>query len=121
MRYALHDQDENLLRHQWFEEPPPDPIGKGWYWLEAPEPPAEPVVPASITNFQARAVLLLEGHLPAVEAYIETLENPLAKAAWEYAGSVERGSALVEAVRLELGLSESEMDGLFTAAAAISV
>lgn len=88
---------------------------------DAAEAQQEPAVPSSITNFQARAILLIEGYLPTVEAYIATLEDPLAQAAWQYAGSVERGSALVEAVRLVLGLSEGEMDDLFIAGAAISV
>ncbi len=123
MRYALLDASDTLLRHQEFDAPPPDPVGKAWHWMEdpLPDPPAPtPVVPGEVTNFQARAALLSAGLLGAVESFIAGLADPLATAAWEYSGVVARDSALVAAVQLALELSDAALDALFIAAAAIS-
>ncbi len=122
MRYALLNVADEVLRYQEFEAQPPDPVGKDWRWVADPlpdPPPALPAVPAEVTNFQARAVLTSTGQLAAVEAYIAGLADPVATAAWEYAGVIARDSPLVAGAQAALALDDAAMDDLFIAAAAI--
>jgi hypothetical protein len=85
--------------------------------LRDPEPPA-PVVPRSVTPRQARLALLAAGHLQAVQEAMSALPEA-AKIEWEYATAVERDSALVAQMGAALGLDDSALDALFTAAAAL--
>jgi hypothetical protein len=86
------------------------------------EPPA-PVVPSQVTMRQARAVLILAGMLPAVEAAIDAIADPTAKALarneWERSTVVERNRGLVSQMAAGLGLSPAQIDALFIQAAAI--
>jgi hypothetical protein len=105
-----------------------------------PQAPA-PQVPASVTNFQARAVLrarfLPDGRslLTAVndsltaartaaaglpESDPQRLAADLAWQAWEQSNDVERGSQIVQQFAGLFGLTDADLDGLFIAAAAVS-
>jgi hypothetical protein len=87
-----------------------------------PNPPPEPIkyVPSIITMRQCRLALLQAGHLSTVDAAIASLQGMNGEAArieWEYAASVERKSALVQAMAGTLGLDEEALDDLFITAA----
>ena len=95
-------------------------------WLaegNTPEPyiPLPPPIPTTVTRFQALATLSAAGHLPAIRAYIATLdENNIQRLAWENAADWERTSPTLNALAVMLGLTESQVDDLFIAAAGIS-
>lgn len=97
-------------------------VGQGTVEDAAPEDfpatnfPALPVVPASITPRQARLALLDAGMLTSVDAALASLPEPQKTSAqieWEYATSVERNSPLVESLGSALGLTSTQIDGLF--------
>lgn len=84
---------------------------------------APPVaVPAEITMRQARLVLMGAGKLTAVDAAIAAMPEPqksAAKIEWEYSNTVQRHNGFVSALGPALGLTESEVDALFIAGAAL--
>ena len=82
-------------------------------------------IPASVTNYQARTILIQRGLLAKVDAAIrgadQTVQaNQIALAAWDYANTFERSSPLIDAMAQVLGLSSTDVDALFIAAAALS-
>lgn len=82
--------------------------------------PDAPVVPQSVTPYQARMALHNAGMLPAVEALMAHPEtDQAARLAWEYATVVERHSPFIAVLSPALGLSDQQIDNLFIAAAAI--
>ena len=87
-----------------------------------PPPPAPPYVPQAVTMRQARLALLGAGLLSTVQAAIAALTSPQKEAAeieWEYAQEVQRNHGLVPAMAQALGMTESQIDDLFIAAAAL--
>ncbi|RVU32721.1 MULTISPECIES: hypothetical protein [Neptunomonas] len=77
-------------------------------------------VPETVTRFQAKALLHLSGHLPAVEAYMESQDTPfLTKLAWQEA-SFHRNSTMIIEIGSQLGLTPQEIDEMFIQASAIS-
>lgn len=81
-------------------------------------PPAAP--PKRVTMRQARLALHAAGLLHLVDAAIDNLEEPdktTARIEWEYSQEVHRDKPLVAMLAPALGLSESDLDDLFTAAA----
>ena len=84
--------------------------------------PQAPAVPDVVTMRQARLALLQTGVLAGVEAAIDGLPEPQRSAArieWEYSGEVQRSYGLVSAMAPALGLTETQIDALFIAAAAL--
>lgn len=74
----------------------------------------------SVSPYQARVALYNAGLMPAVEALmVDPSTDPLATIAWEYATAIERQSPHIAALASALGLTEQQIDDLFTAAAAI--
>jgi len=76
----------------------------------------------SITPRQARLALLGAGLLDTVQGAFAQLPEPHRTAAqieWEYATSIERNSPLVSQFGPLLGLTEAQIDDLFTQAAAL--
>ena len=110
--------------------------GQGWSglvtvpevqeWLAAgntPEPyvPPPPPIPATVTRFQALAVLAAGGYLDTVRTYINTLDqNNVQRLAWENAADWERSSPTLNALAQMLGLTNAQVDELFVAAAKVS-
>lgn len=91
-------------------------------YVEEPEVPYVPPGPASVKMAQARIALHRAGLLPQVEAALESLPEPArteAKIQWEFEPEVVRGSTLVQGLMPALGLSETQVDDLFRAAAQI--
>lgn len=76
-----------------------------------------------VTMRQARLALLGAGKLPAVNAAIAAMQGAQGEAArieWEYSQEVQRDRGLVTALGSQMGMTEKELDALFTAAAAIA-
>ncbi|CAJ49088.1 hypothetical protein ACLQ9F_11885 [Bordetella avium] len=79
-------------------------------------PPSHTVAPTSVTMRQARLALLKLGLLAQVNAAVASVpgeEGEAARIEWQFAGSVERGSELVEALSQALGWSSAQLDELF--------
>ena len=95
-------------------------VQRGWLYLggEFSPPNGPPEVPESVTMLQARLALLQASLLPTVEAAVVNLPEA-DKLAWEFAGSVQRESALVLQLGAGLGLTAAEIDALFVLAAAL--
>lgn len=91
--------------------------------VELPDlpPTPQPVqIPQSVSRFQARAALHLAGLLETVEAMMAAPETPaLAKLAWADAQEFKRNSPTVLSLSASLGLTEAQLDALFTTAAGI--
>jgi acyl-CoA reductase-like NAD-dependent aldehyde dehydrogenase len=89
---------------------------------EAVTPPAPPSgpppVPASITARQARLALLQAGLLDQVDAAVAAADRA-AQLEWEYATTIDRGSALVQGLAANVPLTDAQLDALFTVAAAL--
>jgi hypothetical protein len=83
----------------------------------APPPP----IPATVTRFQALAVLAAGGYLGTIRTYINTLDvNNIQRLAWENAVEWERTSPTLNALAVMLGLTSAQVDELFIAASNIS-
>ena len=86
--------------------------------LAANQPP-EPV-PQIVTMRQARLALLGAGLLSQVDAAIDALPEPQKSAArieWDYSSEVHRSRAFVQQLGAALGLTNQQLDALFTQAA----
>lgn len=127
--YRLTDSPSIIVRIADGAHIPADPDNTDYQaylaWLDAgnkPEPyqpPPEPA-PQSVTRFQARAALHLAGLLPQVEALMgDPATDPLARIAWQDAQEFRRQSPTVLAMAQALGLSEQQLDQLFTTAASL--
>jgi hypothetical protein len=91
-------------------------------WLaegNTPDPadPPPPIVITSVTMRQARLALHRAGLLTQVDAAIAS--DVEAQIEWEYAQTVERHSPLVQNLAAGLGLTEQQLDDLFTQAAGL--
>ncbi|MDO9131961.1 hypothetical protein [Hydrogenophaga sp.] len=77
-------------------------------------------VPQTVTRFQALAALHLANKLTAVQAIMAAPETPmLAKLAWDNALSFERTSPTLASLAAMLGMTDADLDALFTQAATI--
>lgn len=89
-----------------------------WYSDEAIEKEVakrkEELKVKSITPRQARLKLLEANLLDDLEAVITT--NRAWQVEWEYATEVKRDSPLIEAVAVQAGLTETQIDQMFTEA-----
>lgn len=97
-------------------------------WLaEGNEPlPADIPPPPVITEVsmrQARLALLGAGLLGAVGTALSGIKDPMARQAaqieWEYSTTVHRHGALVGQLAPALGITDSQLDDLFTQAATL--
>lgn len=78
--------------------------------------------PAAVSMRQAKLALLAAGKLADVENAIEAMPEPECSAArieWASAGAVERTHPTVALISAAAGLSEAELDELFSAASLI--
>jgi len=83
-------------------------------------PPSD--VPQAVSMRQARLALLGAGLLSQVNTAIASMpgaEGEAARIEWEYAQEVRRDSALVQSLVPALGMNDTGLDALFTAAAAL--
>lgn len=87
-----------------------------------PEPPQPAPIPNIVTMRQARLALLQSNLLSSVDAAIASLPSPQKEAAqieWEYSQEVHRDKELVGMLAPALGLTEAQLDDLFTLAASL--
>jgi len=83
--------------------------------------PYEPPTPSPVTQItmrQCRLQLLSMGLLDDVEALITQADRAV-QIAWEYSTTVPRDSVLVVTMGTALGLTEQNMDQMFTSASAL--
>lgn len=76
----------------------------------------------TVSMRQARLALLASGILSQIEAAIAALPEPDKSAVtieWEYAQEVKRSHAWVIALGIQLGLTDQQLDDLFTLAASL--
>lgn len=86
--------------------------------LPADPPPSD--IPVVVSMRQARLALLAAGYLSQVNAAVSAMqgaEGDAARIEWEYAQEVRRDSALVASLSSALGLTEEQLDDLFTSGA----
>lgn len=79
---------------------------------------AAALVPQEVSRFQARAALMLAGHMPAVAAAIAAAD-PLAQLAWSDAQVFRRDSPTIAALATAIGMTAAQIDALFIQAAQI--
>lgn len=81
------------------------------------------IVPVSVTPRQAKLALLSAGLLDDVEAAIEAIADAttkrVAQIEWEYAQEVRRDWPLLNAVAAQMGMTDAQIDELFTLAATL--
>jgi hypothetical protein len=94
--------------------------GPDGYPVAVDPPPSAPVIPTSISPAQARLALLGAGLLDQVEAAVAA-GSRATQIAWEMATVIERSSPTVVALSAALGLTDAQLDDLFTTAAGIFV
>jgi len=71
-----------------------------------------------VSRFQAKAALMAAGHLPAVETVIAAADA-ITKLAWAEAVEMRRTSPMIAGLAGAVGLSDTDLDDLFRAAALI--
>ena len=82
-------------------------------------------VPAVVTNYQARAILMGMPGSAEGRTLFDDIDDALRAAggtawqAWEYANEIKRDSALVQQVAAQFGLTSEQLDDLFRQAAEI--
>ena len=116
--YILRDDGWNI---------PPDPANTDYQqylkWLDegnTPEPYVAPPtpIPSIVSMRQARLALLQNGLLNDVNTAIAA-GTEADKITWEYATEVLRTDALVTNMANDLGLTDAQLDGLFTLASTL--
>ena len=83
-----------------------------------PSPDNYEYIPDAVSMRQARLALSRQGLLAQVQTGINSLSEE-SQIEWEYAGSVERNSPLVQSLGAALGLTETQLDDLFILAATL--
>lgn len=101
---------------QWQAIPDPPADNAQWSGTEWVIPP--PYVPQSITRRQAKLIMLQYDLLDDVEAIMATLPRA-AQIEWQDALTFERSNPLIGAVAATAGLTEEQLDAMFTAGAAL--
>jgi hypothetical protein len=115
----------------------------GWYWFDTledavsffnlniedyteqeqqPELPTfipPPVTSLTVTAYQAKMALEAAGLYDTVDAYVRSSNNNQLIIAWDNATVFERNSPFIESFGPELGLSEEQIDTLFTEASKV--
>lgn len=96
-------------------------------WLKEGNTPTPADVPpppriTAVTMRQARLALLGAGMLSTVNSMLAGMAGAQGEAArieWEYSQEVQRDRGFVQSLGTQLGMTEAQLDALFTAAAAI--
>lgn len=113
---SLHFIDDESFAHVL----PPGCVKISDAEADALRPVPVPTVPQVVSRFQARAALHLAGLLDDVEALMTAPGTPaLAKLAWADAQEFKRNSPTVLTMAAAIGLTEAQLDELFTTAAGI--
>lgn len=94
-------------------------VGIGWTYNGSvfTAPAAQPVpVPFSVTRYQFFTAIRNAGRANDLRTYIQGLANGELEA-WQNRNRVYRASAMIEAARVALGVTNNAVDNLFRAAA----
>ena len=81
-------------------------------------------LPETIANWRAKAVLALAGLIPAVELALDSMPEPgrtVARYAWDGGADLARNGPTVLALAAALGLTDEQLDAMFTQAASLEV
>ena len=87
--------------------------------------PADPppvVIPTEVSMRQARLALFQQGKLSLIQPLIDAMTDPQKTAtqiSWDYATVVKRDDDLVKALSAQLGLTDADLDALFTLASTL--
>lgn len=87
--------------------------------------PADPIVipiPTEVSMRQARLALFQQGKLSLIQPLIDAMTDPQKTAtqiSWDYATIVKRDDDLVKALSAQLGLTDADLDTLFTLASTL--
>jgi len=87
--------------------------------------PADPppvVIPTEVSMRQARLALFQQGKLSLIQPLIDAMTDPQKTAtqiSWDYATIVKRDDDLVKALSAQLGLTDADLDALFTLASTL--
>jgi hypothetical protein len=96
------------------------PTPSGWVDTTAtPSIKVAPMVPQQVTRFQALASLQLAGLLTNAQAAVAAATDPMVALAWNNAQTFDRSSPTMAGLAVALGLTDSQVDDLFRAAAQI--
>lgn len=90
----------------------------GEFGSVAPYVAPPPAVPKVVTMRQARLALLQAGLLSQVDAAVQQA-GPAAQIEWEYATELRRTHTLTQDLAQGLGLTEAQLDALFTQASSL--
>lgn len=74
------------------------------------------LVPAKVTNYQARKALIDAGRFVEADAKVRASDDPATLAAWDYANEFFRASPFIAAIGGALNMSPAQIDDLFRAA-----
>jgi hypothetical protein len=119
MRY-FKDQGDGYYVFDGDPRPDWTEITKAEFDANNPTPPAPKI--NSVTMRQARQALLRAGKLTQVESAIAAMTGIAgdeARIEWEYSNEVLRTQPLVQNLAAGLGMTEQEMDNLFTLASTL--
>jgi len=96
----------------------------GWYWFDTLDAAMDGMRTVtdvqSVSMRQARLALHAAGLLTSVDAAIAAMPEPdktAAQITWEFAQTVDRGFGMVPQLAAALGMTETQIDDLFIAAA----
>ena len=97
---------------------------KGWEDVTAswPPPPGPAPIPTVVSMRQARLALFQENKLDQVQPLIDAMMEPAkttTQISWDYATEVRRDDDLVAQLSEAMGLTEEDLDTLFTLAATL--
>lgn len=84
-------------------------------------PPA-PVIPTTVSMRQARLALFQQGKLSQVQPLIDAMSEPAkttTQISWDYATTVQRDDDMVVQLSVAMGLTNADLDALFTLAATL--
>lgn len=80
--------------------------------------PGPDPVPLQVSNFQFRAALRASGRAAAFKTYYNSLAED-AQEEWQFRPAIDRNSAMVEAARVALGVTNNQLNTLFQTAASL--
>ena len=91
--------------------------------IPIPDPIPDPIVIVDTVSMrQARLALFKEGKLSQIQSLIDAMEEPAkttTQISWDYATVVQRDDELVVQLSTALGLTQEQLDTLFTEAATL--
>lgn len=86
------------------------------------QPDAIVVIPTIVTRLQAKIALAQAGLLDSIESLMtDPLTDIVTKIAWQDAQTFDRDSVTLQTIAMSMGLTDQQLDDLFTAAAQINV